>query len=171
MDTWNFQLRLNRVPTDDEIDALYDAGLDDAAVNGVLLDVDREAPTLLEAVTSALVQVRVVDGLHAVGLLDDDAVTLSDAAQRIKGVRSAESLRLLAMGERGPGGFPLPLVDTGKVRVYSFQEILRFLREELGDPVKEADPDRALYDRVLRLHSEAQAAGKTEAVGRLLAAA
>lgn len=32
MKTWNFQLRLNRAPTDDEVEALYEAGLDDAGV-------------------------------------------------------------------------------------------------------------------------------------------
>jgi hypothetical protein len=170
METWNFHLRLNRIPTDDEIDALYDAGLDDAAISGATIDVDREAADLLEAITSALVQIRAVPGLYAVGLLDDDAVTLTDAAQRLDGVRTAESLRLLANGTRGMGGFPEPLVDTGKIRVYSFIAILRYLRT-LGDPVKEPDPDRALYDRALRLRAEAVRAGRADAVERLLASA
>jgi hypothetical protein len=55
-----------------------------------------------------------------------DAVTLTDAAQRL-GRRTAESLRLLAEGKRGPGGFPAPIVDTGKLRVYSFAEITAWL--------------------------------------------
>ena len=170
METWNFQLRLNRVPTDEEIDALYDAGLDDAAVSGATIDVDREAPSLLEALISALMQIRTIPELYAVGLLDDDAVTLTDAAQRLGGLRTAESLRLLANGDRGPGGFPAPIADTGKIRVYSFTSILRFL-EAMGDPVKEPDTDRAFYDRVLRLHAEAVRTSQEHAVERLLAAA
>jgi hypothetical protein len=170
METWNFQLRLNRIPTDDEIDTLYEAGLDDAAISGAVVDVDREADSLLEAITSALVQIRSVSDLRAIGMLDDDAVTLSDAAQRLHGVRTAESLRLLANGERGAGGFPAPIVDTGKIRVYSFIAILRFLKLS-GDPVKEPDPERALYGRVLQLLHEAQDAGRTQDVEKLLHAA
>lgn len=169
METWNFQLRLNRTPTDDEIDVLYEAGLDDAAISGTTIDVDREAGSLLEAITSALLQIRTVPGLHAIGLLDDDAVTLTDAAQRLGGVRTAESLRLLANGERGGGGFPAPIADTGKIRVYSFMAILRYLRL-MGDPVREPDPGRSLYNRALQLHHEAQLAGQASAVERLLEA-
>lgn len=134
MHTWNFQLRLNRTPNDDEVDALYEAGLDDAAVSGDLLDVDREASTLIDALTSALSQIKTVLGLHAVARVDDDPVTLTDAAQRLQGIRTAESLRLLAEGKRGPGGFPAPFVDTGKIRVYSWSQIAVHL-QNLGDPV------------------------------------
>lgn len=173
METWNFQLKLNRPVTDDEIDALYDAGLDDAAISSSgIVDIDREASSLFEAVISAVSQVRLVKGLRAVALVEDDAVTLTDAAQRLGGVRSAESLRLLAEGKRGTGGFPTPIVDTGKIRVYSWVQITEHLAK-IGDLVPQVDADVALANWALRLHTEAVKAGpgRVEAVERLFEAA
>lgn len=162
MSTWNFQLRLNREPAEEEFDALFEAGLSDAGFEGSLADVDREAPSLLEAVSSVADQIRAVPGLRAVGVETQDAVTLGDAAQRL-GRRTAESLRLLADGKRGPGGFPRPLVDTGKVRVYSWAEITAWLREALGEDVPDASRDLMLADHALRLADEAERAGRTQA--------
>lgn len=162
MSTWNVQLRLNREPTEDELNALYEAGLSDAGFEGSLVDVDRDAPTLLDAVRSAAGQIRAVAGLRAVGLETQDAVTLSDAAQRL-GRRTAESLRLLAEGKRGPGGFPRPLVDTGKVRVYSWAEIVTWLREALGEDAPAVNRDLLLADHALRLADEAERAGRNQA--------
>jgi hypothetical protein len=162
MTTWNFQLRLNREPTEDEFDALYEAGLSDAGIEGTLVDVDRDANSLLLAVTSAVDDIRHVPGLRAVAVEHDDAVTLSDAAQRL-GRRTAESLRLLAEGKRGPGGFPLPIADTGKVRVYSWTEITQWLRDSLGEDSPTGDDQLALADRALRL-AEGAARGGAEAL-------
>ncbi|HEX3779913.1 MAG TPA: hypothetical protein VHX38_09605 [Pseudonocardiaceae bacterium] len=162
MTTWNFQLRLNREPTEDEIDALYEAGLSDAGIEGTLVDVDREATNLLAAVTSVVADIRAVAGLRAIAVENDDAVTLSDAAQRLGGRRTGESLRLLAEGKRGPGGFPRPVADTGKVRVYSWTEITNWLRETLGEKVPDANPHLALADRALRLAERAAHGGKAE---------
>jgi hypothetical protein len=173
METWNFQLKLNRAVTDEEMDQLYEAGLNDAAItSGGIVDVDREAPSLLEAVISAVAQVRAVKGLFAVMLLEDDAVTLTDAAQRLGGVRTAESLRLLAEGRRGPGTFPAPIADTGRIRVYSWAQISEFLAE-LGDEVPRVDSDLTLANWTLRLHAEAARVGpdRVEAIERLFEAA
>jgi hypothetical protein len=172
MTTWNFQLRLNREPTEDEFDALYEVGLSDAGFEGTLVDVDREATTLLQAVASVAAQLRTVPGLRAVGVATHDAVTLADAAQRL-GRRTAESLRLLAEGRRGPGGFPHPIVDTGKLRVYSFAEITTWLREALGEDVPSASRELVLADRALELMDKAEHGGKAdvEAVRHLLGAA
>lgn len=161
MTTWNFQLRLNREPSEDEFDALYEAGLSDAAIEGTLVDVDREAPTLLQAVASVAEQIRSVPGLRAIGAATQDAVTLKDAAQRL-GRRTAESLRLLAEGRRGPGGFPAPLVDTGKIRVYSWAEITTWLHEALGENVPESDRQLVLADNALRLLDRAQRGGRAD---------
>jgi hypothetical protein len=172
MTTWNFQLRLNREPTEDEFDALFEAGLADAGFEGSLVDVDREAPSLLNAVASAAEQIRTVPGLRAIGVETQDAVTLADAAARL-GRRTAESLRLLAEGRRGPGGFPRPIVDTGKVRVYSWAEITAWLREAVGEDVPATSRDLVLADHALRLADEAERAGKAdaEAVRQLVGAA
>jgi hypothetical protein len=161
MTTWNFQLRLNREPTEDEFDALYDAGLSDAGIEGTLVDVDRTAESLLTAVTSAVQDIRRVPGLRAVAVEHDDAVTLADAAQRL-GRRTGESLRLLAEGKRGPGGFPPPIADTGKVRVYSWTEITQWLRDALGEQAPEGNAHLALADRALRLADNATRGGAAE---------
>jgi parvulin-like peptidyl-prolyl isomerase len=169
MTTWNFQLRLNREPTETEFDALCKAGLSDTGIEGTLVDVDREAPSLLSAVVSVAQQIRTVPGLRAVGVETQDAVTLTDAAQRL-GRRTAESLRLLAEGKRGPGGFPAPIVDTGKLRVYSFAEITAWLREVLDEDVPTTSRELVLADRALRLADKAQSGGKAdiEAVRQLM---
>ncbi|HZC26974.1 MAG TPA: hypothetical protein VE287_08110 [Actinopolymorphaceae bacterium] len=120
-ETWSFTLRLNRAPSDDELDALHEAGLDDSAPEGELLHVDRVAPSLLEAAWSAARDVAKVPGLRAVRAVRDDAVTARDIAQRLG--RSYESVRLLAEGKRGPGGFPSPWIDTSAGRVWSWQEV------------------------------------------------
>lgn len=156
MPVWSFQLRLNRMPTEADVDALFEAGLDDASVADTVVDVDREAPTLLAAVTSAASDVRKVSDLRPVGATCDDAVTLRDAAARLRGTRSAESLRLLAEGKRGPGGFPLPIVDTGNIRVWSWAEVSSWLRDAVGDDVPGADPDLVLADAALRLVDRAE---------------
>ena len=161
MTTWNFQLRLNREPTDDEFNALYEAGLSDAGIEGTLVDVDRAAESLLMAVTSAVEDIRRVPGLRAVAVEHDDAVTLADAAQRL-GRRTGESMRLLAEGKRGPGGFPLPIADTGKVRVYSWTEITQWLRDALGEQAPEGNAQLALADRALRLADKAARGGAAE---------
>jgi hypothetical protein len=171
MTTWNFQLRLNREPAEAEFDALFEAGLSDAGIEGTLVDIDREAPELLGAIISAVQQICTVPGLRAVGVETQDEVTLTDAAQRL-GRRTAESLRLLAEGKRGPGGFPAPLVDTGKLRVYSFAEITAWLHEALGEEVPEVSHELVLADRALRLADKARRGGKAEvdAVRQLMAA-
>lgn len=169
MTTWNFQLRLNREPSEDEFNALDESGLSDTGFEGTLADVDREAPTLLAAIESAVADIREVPGLRAVGVETTDAVTLSDAAARL-GRRTAESLRLLAEGKRGPGGFPRPVVDTGKVRVYSWSEITQWLHEALGEDIPAASGECALADSALRLAARAERGGRSqvEAVRHLL---
>ena len=57
MNTHNFMLILNRPIDEATSDLLFEAGLDDAAVTAfdvhAALDVDRDAPTLLDAIASA----------------------------------------------------------------------------------------------------------------------
>jgi hypothetical protein len=161
MTSWNFQLRLNREPTEAEFDALYEAGLSDSGIEGTLIDIDREAPNVLLAIASVVQQIRTVPGLRAVGVETQDAVTLADAAQRL-GRRTAESLRLLAEGKRGPGGFPTPIVDTGRLRVYSFAEITTWLHEALGEEVPSVSRELVLADRALQLIDKAQRGGKAD---------
>jgi hypothetical protein len=100
-----FTLTISRQPTGEEFDALYANGCDDAIFgqeDGVsIAEFDREAPTLADAIASAVIEVERA-GLAAVRVLDTDLVTLDDIGTRIK--QSRESVGRYATGERGPGG-------------------------------------------------------------------
>lgn len=96
---------------DARLDDLFDAGCDDAtfgAVDGVqYADFERDAPTLLDAIASAIRAVELVPGLRVMHIEPDDLVTASEIATRLG--RTRESIRLLIAGERGAGDFPPPV--------------------------------------------------------------
>ena len=96
MTTYEFALKLNREVTDAEIEALYEAGLDDAAFEtgplGAAADFDRQAPSLAHAIASAARDIEKVPGLRAIGVRCDNMVNLLGIAQRA-GV-SREAVRL-----------------------------------------------------------------------------
>lgn len=172
MITWNFRVTLNREPTDAEVDALYEAGLDDCAVAGhrdgsVQLMCDRDADSLMEAILSVLVQIREVDGLWAVGVGQGDGVTLGDAARR-HGGRTQASLRQLAAGQRGPGGFPEPVVEADNISVYSWAEVSDWLRTEMGDDIPQVDRSLALADAAVKLACRARIMHRESEVRRLI---
>jgi hypothetical protein len=119
MTEYTFTLTLTGISlSDDELNALYNAGSDDAAfsveedgtVRGLF---DREAPSQEDAVLSAISNVITAGiGAHVTrASADDDWLTASEIAGRVG--RSRASIRLLARGERGPGGFPAPVARAG----------------------------------------------------------
>lgn len=120
----DFTLVLSRNPTDAEQDALYDAGLSDAQLEygagQSLAHIDREAASLAEAIVTAVRQVESV-GLAAVSVRSDDMVSLKDIAARVR--RTYESVRLLATGASGPGGFPSPMSGSGWA-LYSWSQVV-----------------------------------------------
>ncbi|MFI7148294.1 hypothetical protein ACIBO2_25565 [Nonomuraea sp. NPDC050022] len=170
MTSWDFQVMLNREPDAAEFDRLHEAGMDDCALVGgtqPYFMCDREADSLLEAIMSVLIQMSTVDKLWAVGVGHDDAVTLGDAARR-HGGRTQASFRQLASGQRGPGGFPAPLIEADNVSVYSWAEISEWLRTELGDDVPQANADVILADATVRLACRAGALHRDSQVRDLL---
>jgi hypothetical protein len=84
MPVFDFALRLNRAPTDDEIEALYEATGGDGDVEWNrdtgygAVTLNREADTLTDAIVSAVHDVERVPGLHVVGAGQDDLVTMLD---------------------------------------------------------------------------------------------
>lgn len=133
MTAYEFVLKLNRELSDDELEALYEAGLDDAGIEtgplGTLADFTREAPSLAEAIASAVRDVEKVSGLRATGVQCDNMVTAIDIASRA-GV-SREAVRLWATGKRGPGGFPKPvLITTGGEKVWDWPQVAHWLAEQ-----------------------------------------
>lgn len=124
-------LKLNRDVTDAEIEDLYEAGCSDAAVEtgplGTMLDFTRHAATLAHALLTAVRDVEKVPGLHAVGVHCHDMVTVAGIAERA-GV-SPEAARLWTNGQRGPGGFPPPvLITPAGEKVWDRQQVAAWLR-------------------------------------------
>lgn len=126
MPEYEFTLVLHGDLDDDAVDALFEAGCDDATVGEVdgvgYADFLREAPSFGEALRSAIDQVETVPGLTVSRVEPDDLVTLSEIAQRLG--RSRESVRLLAAGERGQGDFPPPVSHLkARTRLWRWSEV------------------------------------------------
>ena len=96
--------------SDRAIDALFDAGCDDALVgrtDGIqYLDFDRDGPNPETAILSAIADVERLPGVEVIRLAGGGLVSMADIATHTG--RSRESIRLLVTNERGPGGFLLP---------------------------------------------------------------
>lgn len=112
MATFEFTLVIaGDTQTPQTIDALFERGCGDAtfgATDGVSYgDFHQEAPSFLDAVTSAIRAVESVPGLRVSRVEPDDLVTAAEIAERLG--RTRESVRLLIAGERGDGTFPPPV--------------------------------------------------------------
>jgi predicted DNA-binding transcriptional regulator AlpA len=126
MSEYEFTLVLQRGLDDAAVDALFEAGCDDATlgeVDGVgYADFIREAPSFGDALRSAIEQVESVPGVRVARVEPDDLVTMSEIAQRLG--RSRESVRLLVSGERGPGGVPAPVSHLkARTRLWRWSEV------------------------------------------------
>jgi hypothetical protein len=142
MKTFNFTLIFEGLDELDEdaVGALFEAGCDDALFgerqSTPFGEFDREASDFSSAVLSAIHTVEnVVPELRVARVEPDDLVTLSVIAERTE--RSRESVRLLASGKRGPGGFPEPLawIDA-KSRVWQWSNVAIWFKERLNEDVK-----------------------------------
>lgn len=172
MTTHTFTVVLDRQPTDDELDALFAAGCDDATFGteaGLpIAEFDREAETLADAIASA---VRALDeaGLVALRVLDQDLLTLADIAQRIG--QSRESVRRYATGERGPGNFPPPVNPAREGTVfYRWSEVAPWIRRNLGLEVPDTDPALVVANLVLQARQHRHRVPHITALTKLLAA-
>ena len=138
MSTFTFTLVVEGpdLQSDEVIDALFQAGCDDSLVGrsgGIqYIDFDREAASLEEAALSAVTDIESVDGLVVVRLADSGLVSMADIAARTG--RTRESVRLLATGERGPGGFPVPVTDPrSRYRLWRATEVEHWMRIHVDD--------------------------------------
>ena len=167
-----FTLVLAQEPTDEQLVALVEAGCDDAAFgveHGLAVaEFDREAPTLADAIASAVLGVESA-GLRAVRVLDDDLLTLADIADRIG--QSRESIRRYATGQRGNGGFPPPVNPArGGSTFYRWSEVVPWLRQRLNIEVADTDPALVVANLVLQARQHRDRVEHISALSDLLAA-
>ena len=115
--------------SDTVVDALFDAGCDDALVgrtDGIqYLDFDRDGPNPETAILSAIADVERLPGVEVIRIAGCGLVSMADIATRTR--RSRESIRLLVTNERGPGGFPAPVTDPRtRYRLWRWSEVRRW---------------------------------------------
>ena len=115
--------------SDRAIDALFDAGCDDALVgrtDGIqYLDFDRDGANPETAILSAIADVERFPGVEVIRLAGGGLISMADIATHTG--RSRESIRLLVTNERGPGGFPAPVTDPRtRYRLWRWSEVRRW---------------------------------------------
>lgn len=130
--------------SDDELDALYRGGCLDASFgerNGrVFGEFDREAASLGEAIVSAIEQVEgAVPGLRVVRVEPVEDLLVSAAGIAKRTGRSRESIRLLINGRRGPGRFPLPVVDGGGRPLWQWNDVAEWFASAKGESYRTAE--------------------------------
>jgi predicted DNA-binding transcriptional regulator AlpA len=128
--------------SDVRLDALFVAGCDDAtfSTKGELTfgAFDRDAPSLLDAVVSAIAAVESVDGLEVLHVDPDELVWASEIAQRTG--RSRQSIDMLIRGQRGPGSFPVPVSHATRNPLWRWSEVETWFDAYEGRP---ADSERS----------------------------
>lgn len=167
-----FTLVIDRRPDDRGLSTLMNSGCDDATF-GVerrlpIAEFDREASTLADAIASAIRDVEAA-GFQVQRVLDEDLLTLADIADRAG--RSRESVRRYATGERGGGGFPLP-VNPGRdgTVFYRWSEVAPWLRDRLGIDAPAVDPALVVADLLLQVRQHRDHVPHMSALTDLLAA-
>ena len=129
---------------DSLIDAVFEAGCDDAAIGRVdgiqYIDFDRESASLDQAILSAMADLERIDGVDVVRIADAGLVSMADIAARIG--RTREGVRLLITGARGPGGFPPPIPDPrNRYRLWRWLDVALWLTKHLGEELAIADDE------------------------------
>jgi hypothetical protein len=115
--------------------------LEDASLMGpdsdgtFLLEFDRRAPSLPDALTVALEELgEALPDAQVLRVEEDDLATMADVAKRAG--RTPESVRLLVNGKRGPGGFP-PAAGRldARTKVWRWSDVAEWFADTLGEPL------------------------------------
>ncbi|MEK7862203.1 MAG: hypothetical protein AAB295_02955 [Chloroflexota bacterium] len=157
--------------SDDQLNALFAAGCDDAtfgAEGGALIvNFDRKAPSFAEAVNSARWQIEgTVPRLRVVRIVveNEDLVTASEIARRAGLTR--EGVRLLATGARGPRTFPTPRATLGRQRLWHWPDVAAWFARERGAHLKVESDEQGrfvhAFNEALDLRSQRLPAGSPE---------
>ena len=87
--------------------------------------VERRAPSLAEAIRSAIVDVESIEGARVVRVEPDEHVSQVEIASRLK--RSRQAVSQWVSGKRGPGGFPPPAAGCGQVALWRWSDVTLWL--------------------------------------------
>ncbi|MGH9124225.1 MAG: helix-turn-helix transcriptional regulator [Acidimicrobiales bacterium] len=138
----HFQLIIDGALDDHRLDALVDAGCDDATYstkgNLTFADFDRQAPTLRDAITSAITAIDSVEVLRVRRVEPDELVWAAEIAERTG--RTRASIDLLIKGKRGPGGFPPPASHATRNPLWRWAEVENWFALYEG---REVDSERS----------------------------
>lgn len=153
------------VADDAQCDAYFAAGLDDSVIEDrdglALATFFRTAASPESALTSAIHDIERGVAATTVLRIDEQLMNLADLADHVG--RTTESLRLLATGARGPGGFPPPAGVVGKgVRVWRWADVRPWLvTQGLVDPggLAETLPPALIAATNLQLDAAARRVG------------
>jgi hypothetical protein len=152
MNEWTFRLNLVGLDVDDDeqMDALFEAGCDDATFGtdeaGAHAVFHREAPTPEAAVLSAIrsIENAGIDARVVRVENEDEWLAAAEIAERIG--RTRQSIGQLISGKRGPGHFPTPVVRRdARNPLWSWDEVCRWFATYDPDAVP-ARPDRPSPD-------------------------
>ena len=151
---YEFELTARGALTDAVIDALVEAGCDDATISTrdglTFAAFDREAGTLLEAVVSAIEALESV-GFRVLRVDPDELVWASEIASRTG--RSRQSIDQLVKGQRGPGGFPAPASHATRNPLWRWSEVEAWFANYEGRP---PDAERSVVLRSINGALEAR---------------
>ncbi len=171
MNDYTFTLRF--LAPDRDLDALslelYEH-IQDASLMGpdgdgsFLLEFDRRASSLPSALGAAFEGLQnALPEAQILRVEDDDLATMADIAGRAG--RSAEGVRLLVAGKRGPGGFPPAAgrIDA-RTKVWRWSDVAEWFAEALGEPLPDTDDSGFLqaFNDALELRRLAGKLGKPE---------
>ncbi|GAA1795717.1 hypothetical protein HC028_18570 [Planosporangium flavigriseum] len=134
---------------------------------GAVIAFRREAPTLTEAIVSAVRDLDAV-GVRTAGVRDEDFVSIGAVAARVG--RSPEAVRLWAVGRTGAGTFPAPVEVRLGTAYYRWSEIATWLRERMGIAVADPEPVLTAVNLALRLRALAPRVPRMDAIRALIAA-
>jgi predicted DNA-binding transcriptional regulator AlpA len=143
MSMHEFALTIAGQLDEETLDALFEAGCGDATLSEgpghVLAEFDREAPSLIDAVLSAIAAVESVKDLEVLHVDPDELVWASEIAQRAG--RSRQSIDHLVRGIRGPGDFPAPAHHATRNPLWRWSEVEAWLAAYEG---RESDTERSV---------------------------
>ncbi len=157
--TFSFTLLIDGpdLRAENRLEALFEAGCDDATFGSrdsiQFADFDREAPSQVRAIVSAIRAIQsAVPEAVVVRVEPEDLVSMKAIADRTG--FSKEYIRLLAAGERGPGGFPAVVrwVDS-RTRVWHWTDVAEWVETRLGTQLDLAGDAHAIaaFNGILEL--------------------